>query len=299
MIALVTALVPLVAAPGDVHAQAEIPSVYMQGESFPVKLVYSADGADAKLEGWKLGPGAFDLDGKPLAERAAGSDVALPAGAKLTLELDLAPYLKASKSFSLGVAGAEPQAVTMLQLAPKETKFLDLSPADLAQYQVVMKTDQGDMVVEFYPNEAPNHVKNFLDLCATGFYEGTGFHRVSPTFMIQGGCPKTKTDDARAWGTGDGPRTLNSEFNKIHHARGILSMARSQSPNSASSQFFVITKDSGFLDNQYSVFGKLVSGLDTLDKIANSKGKAGQDGTVKPDVLPRILKTYVVLAGKK
>jgi cyclophilin family peptidyl-prolyl cis-trans isomerase len=268
----------------------------MAGGAYAVKVVYSASEAGS-LEGWRLSAAAFELNGKPLAERPSGASVPFSAGAKITVELDLAAYLPSDSNFTLAFAGKEPTQVTVLKAAPAGVKYLDLAPADLAKYQVVLQTDLGDMTVQFYPNEAPNHVRNFLDLAATGFYDGIGFHRVSPTFMIQGGCPNTKGTNAGSWGTGSGPRQLNAEFNKIHHERGILSMARSQSPNSASSQFFIMTKESGFLDNQYSVFGKLVSGFETLDKIANSKGKAGADGTVKPDVLPRIKKAVVITAG--
>lgn len=296
MSALLPALLSLVPAFGDVQATVEMPSAHLPGGAFAVKVVYSAAEA-GQLEGWRLGAGAFELNGKALGERPAGAPIALPAGAKITVELDLAAYLPSDSNFSLALAGKEPTQVTVIKAAPAGIKFLDLAPADLAQYQVLLQTDLGDMTVQFFPNEAPNHVRNFLDLCATGFYDGVGFHRVSPTFMIQGGDPNTKSPNSASWGTGSGPRQLNAEFNKIHHERGILSMARSTNPNSASCQFFVMTKESGFLDNQYSVFGKLVSGLDTLDKIANSKGKAGPDGTVKPDVLPRIKKAVVLVGG--
>lgn len=296
MLAILPAFLSLVPAFGDVQATVELPGSHLAGGSYPVTVVYSATEAGS-LESWRLSPAAFELNGKPLGERSGGAPVALPAGAKITLELDLASFLPSDSNFTLALAGKEPTQVTVLKAAPAGVKYLDLAPADLAKYQVVLQTDLGDMTVMFYPNEAPNHVRNFLDLCATGFYDGVGFHRVSPSFMIQGGDPNTKNANSAAWGTGNGPRQLNAEFNKIHHDRGILSMARSQNPNSASSQFFIMTKESGFLDNQYSVFGKLVSGFETLDKIANSKGKAGPDGTVKPDVLPRIKKAVVITAG--
>ena len=297
MSALLPVLLSLATASGDVQATVEMPSSHMAGGSFAVKIVYSAAEA-GQLESWRLGMGAFELDGKPLGERPAGAPIALPAGAKITVELDLAALLPSDSNFSLALAGKEPTQVTVLKPAPAGIIFLDLAPADLAKYQVVLQTDLGDMTVQFYPNEAPNHVRNFLDLCATGFYDGVGFHRVSPTFMIQGGDPNTKNPSPASWGSGSGPRQLNAEFNKIHHERGILSMARSTNQNSASCQFFVMTKKSGFLDNQYSVFGKLVAGFDTLDKIANSKGKAGPDGTVKPDVLPRIKKAVIITAAE-
>ncbi|HED64588.1 MAG TPA: peptidylprolyl isomerase [Planctomycetes bacterium] len=169
-----------------------------------------------------------------------------------------------------------------------------MTPEQLKHYRVLLHTNQGDMLVEFLPDVAPNHVRNFLDLCQSGFYVGTLFHRVSPSFMIQGGCPKTKTDDRGAWGTGRGPRMLDAEFNDTKHVRGILSMARGPSPNSASSQFFIMSADSLFLDHKYSAFGRLVSGYDTLDKIAAAKGQKRRDGTVKPTSPQRIERTIIL-----
>ena len=135
----------------------------------------------------------------------------------------------------------------------------------------VITTSDGVMIVEFYPDVAPNHVANFNKLAKSGFYDGTCFHRVIKGFMIQGGDPNTKNDANKdAWGQGGPGYTVNAEFNSKHHARGILSMARAQDPNSAGSQFFICHGDSGFLDGQYTVFGNLIKGFDVLDKIANS-----------------------------
>ncbi len=129
----------------------------------------------------------------------------------------------------------------------------------------------GVMVVEFYPDVAPNHVANFEKLARVGFYDGTCFHRVIPGFMIQGGDPNTKNDNAKdTWGQGGPGYNVNAEFNSKHHARGILSMARSNDPNSAGSQFFICQADCGQLDGQYTVFGNLIKGFDVLDKIATT-----------------------------
>ena len=178
--------------------------------------------------------------------------------------------------------------------APEGLDFTAMNTTELAKYVVMLQTNRGNLMVEFWPEVAPNHVRNYLDLSYTGFYDGVLFHRVSPTFMIQGGCPNTKTDRKSAWGTGSGPRQLNSEFNEKKHVRGVLSMARGQSPNSASSQFFVMTADSFFLDGQYSVFGRLVSGFGALDRIANAKGRKSADGTARPDEPQRIEKAIVL-----
>jgi len=135
----------------------------------------------------------------------------------------------------------------------------------------VITTSEGVMVLEFYPDVAPNHVANFKKLARSGFYDGTCFHRVIPGFMIQGGDPNTKNDSAKdSWGQGGPGYTINAEFNSKHHARGILSMARTSDPNSAGSQFFICHADAGNLDGQYTVFGNLIKGFDVLDKIATT-----------------------------
>ncbi|WP_232037916.1 peptidylprolyl isomerase [Candidatus Nitrosocosmicus franklandus] len=134
-----------------------------------------------------------------------------------------------------------------------------------------IETTQGPIKVEFYPDIAPNHVKNFQDLARKGFYDGIVFHRIVPGFVIQAGDPNTKNDSASrdSWGTGGPGYTINQEFNSIPHERGILSMARTNDPNSAGSQFFIVLNDSKFLDNQYTVFGRVIEGLEVVDKIAD------------------------------
>lgn len=135
----------------------------------------------------------------------------------------------------------------------------------------VITTSLGVMVVEFYPDVAPNHVANFKKLARAGFYDGTAFHRVIPGFMIQGGDPNTKDDSKKdTWGMGGPGYSIKAEFNSKHHARGILSMARSSDPDSAGSQFFICHADAGSLDGQYTVFGNLIKGFDVLDKIATT-----------------------------
>jgi len=134
----------------------------------------------------------------------------------------------------------------------------------------VLETPLGKIEFEFLEDLAPGHVKNFKDLANEDFYNNTTFHRVIPGFMIQGGDPNTKSDDRSTHGMGGPGRTIKAEFNDEPHDRGIVSMARSQDPDSAGSQFFVVVKDSHFLDGQYTVFGKVVSGMDVADKIVNS-----------------------------
>ena len=135
----------------------------------------------------------------------------------------------------------------------------------------VINTTEGEMVIEFWPDVAPGHVENFKKLARQGFYDGTCFHRVIKDFMIQGGDPLTKDPKMEArWGTGDPGYKIKAEFNDRHHDRGVLSMARSQDPNSAGSQFFICHGNPRFLDRQYTAFGKLIKGDDVLEIIATT-----------------------------
>ena len=135
--------------------------------------------------------------------------------------------------------------------------------------KAVIKTKYGDMEIVFFPEKAPNHVHNFVKLAKSGYYNGTIFHRVIPGFMIQGGDPNTKDPKKpETYGMGGPSEKLKAEFNDTPHRRGIVSMARTNDPNSAGSQFFIVVKDSNFLDGQYTVFGEVVKGMDVADKIA-------------------------------
>ncbi len=143
----------------------------------------------------------------------------------------------------------------------------------MSQYEnkvVELHTGAGQIDIRFFPDVAPNHVKNFIDLAEKGFYTGTKFHRVVQGFMIQGGDPNTKAGDPRMWGTGGSGTNVKAEFNSVSHKRGILSMARSNHPDSASSQFFIVVADSDFLDNNYTVFGQVTKGMDVADKIVTA-----------------------------
>ena len=139
-----------------------------------------------------------------------------------------------------------------------------------AQEIAVIETKFGKIEMELFADKAPGHVKNFKDLAKTGFYDGTIFHRVIPGFMIQGGDPNTKSDDRATHGMGGPGHSINAEFNDTLHKRGILSMARSQDPNSAGSQFFIVVKKSSFLDGKYTAFGKVLSGMAVADQIVNA-----------------------------
>lgn len=144
----------------------------------------------------------------------------------------------------------------------------DKAPAKASK--AVIKTKFGEMEIVFFPEKAPKHVENFLSLAKSGFYNGTIFHRVIPGFMIQGGDPNTKDlNKPETYGMGGPSHRLKAEFNDIPHRRGILSMARTNDPNSAGSQFFIVVKDSHFLDGQYTAFGEVVKGMEVADKIVS------------------------------
>jgi peptidyl-prolyl cis-trans isomerase B (cyclophilin B) len=145
--------------------------------------------------------------------------------------------------------------------------------------QVRIQTEVGDMVAEFFPDKAPRHVENFIKLAREGFYDGTRFHRVIPGFMIQGGCPNTKDGANGSPGTGDPGYKIDAEFNDVKHVRGVFSMARSQDPNSAGSQFFICHDAASSLDGKYTAFGRLLEGEDTLDAIVGAPCKPGGEGS--------------------
>jgi peptidyl-prolyl cis-trans isomerase B (cyclophilin B) len=134
--------------------------------------------------------------------------------------------------------------------------------------KAIIETKFGSLEITFFPDKAPKHVESFIKLAQSGFYTGTIFHRVIPGFMIQGGDPNTKDkDNTASYGTGGPGYTLKAEFNDRQHTRGILSMARSQSPDSAGSQFFIMVADAPHLNGKYTVFGQVVKGMDVVDKI--------------------------------
>lgn len=155
--------------------------------------------------------------------------------------------------------------------------------ADIA----ILETDAGNIVVRFFPEAAPNHVKNFLDLSRKGFYNGTKFHRVIPGFMIQGGDPNTKTSNVESWGTGDPGYKVKNEFNEIPHVAGILSMARSQDPDSAGSQFFIMHNYNESLNGQYTVFGQVLKGMDVVNKIVTAP-RGAMDRPNKPVAIKNV-----------
>ena len=171
---------------------------------------------------------------------------------------------------------------------------LDVNMINIEDPVVILETNLGEIVIGFFPNDAPNHVKNFIILSQSGFYDGVLFHRIIPGFMIQGGDPNTIDGDPNTWGTGGPDTSVDAEFNTIKHNRGIVSMARSADPNSGGSQFFIVHQDSNFLDEQYTVFGRIITeeSFETLDKIA----AVPTDGNDRPldSEQVRITKTTVL-----
>ena len=174
----------------------------------------------------------------------------------------------------------------------------------------VISTNFGDMVIEFYPDIAPMHVESFMTLANEEYFNGTTFHRVIPGFMIQGGDPNSRNENRATHGTGgragkffglgneEDPSTwlIPQEFSDTPHVKGILSMARTNDPNSASSQFFVCHDNANFLDNNYTVFGKVIDGLDIIDEIANVAKDQNDNPLERVEMSIRIAKRSEVLS---
>jgi peptidyl-prolyl cis-trans isomerase B (cyclophilin B) len=159
---------------------------------------------------------------------------------------------------------------------PVNKKFTKKEIKKMSETKAVIETRLGNIELKFFPDVAPNHVNNLIELAKKGFYDGTTFHRVIPGFMIQGGDPNSKDPDKSKHGMGGPDHSVAAEFNDKPHKRGIVSMARSASPDSAGSQFFICVGDSAFLDGKYTAFGEVVSGMDVADKIV-SKPRDSRD----------------------
>jgi peptidyl-prolyl cis-trans isomerase B (cyclophilin B) len=278
---LSTLLLALPTSIGDPKVTLEVPGYHVPGVPFPVRITLAAPADGATVEGKQISAAAFAVDGAPLADVAMPASMTLAAGETKTIEIDLGGKLPASGSFQLSAPGWDlpAKAVRVLEPAPKDVPFMDVPVEELDGYNVLLRTNRGDILAEFWPDVAPNHVRNFLDLSATGFYDGVTFHRVIPGFMIQGGDPD-------GTGTGRGPRMLKAEFSDEKHERGVLSMARSQDPNSASSQFFVMHAVAPHLDKGYSAFGKVVDGMDTVDRIVSTP-TGQQNRPLSPQIIQR------------
>jgi peptidyl-prolyl cis-trans isomerase B (cyclophilin B) len=151
----------------------------------------------------------------------------------------------------------------------KDKKFTPEEIKKMSETKAIIETKFGNIELKFFPEAAPGHVSNFLELAKKGFYDGTTFHRVIPGFMIQGGDPNTKSPDRSQHGMGGPGYTIKAEFSEKPHKKGILSMARAQDPNSAGSQFFICVAKASSLDGKYSVFGEVTSGIEVVDQIVS------------------------------
>ena len=170
------------------------------------------------------------------------------------------------------------EEIEVIEVEKQEDNKNQVQSNSMSNPKAIIETKYGNIVIELLPDVAPKHVENFIKLSKDGFYDGTTFHRVIPGFMIQGGDPNSKDNDRSNDGMGGPGYTINAEFNEISHKRGILSMARSNDPNSAGSQFFIVVKDSTQLDRQYTVFGRVTEGMDVADKIVSVE----RDGNDNP-----------------
>jgi len=300
---------------------------HFDGESYVVEV--SFEGAEgAMLDGWALTPGAVLVDGEPAGARDESlGKMALPPGAAIEIGIDVGAALagKSTATISFAPEYSDAPAVDVevwrgldetidfcavgdradalwkdsgsaREYAAPLEGARTIEDGEIANYGVVLVTNEGEMSFELWPDVAPGHCRNFLDLVSRGFYDGTKFHRVMPGFMIQGGCPNTKDKHPSQWGVGSGPRNIKAEFNDKDHVRGVLSTARGPSPDSASSQFFVMHGPAKHLNGQYTAFGEMLAGEDVLDVIANAPGSPipGVGGT-RPSDDKVILKARVVV----
>jgi peptidyl-prolyl cis-trans isomerase B (cyclophilin B) len=170
------------------------------------------------------------------------------------------------------------------------------APTPSTAPRAIIHTTAGDLTLEFWPDVAPKTVENFLKLAKEGFYNGTAFHRIIKGFMIQGGCPHTKAGATGTPGTGGPGYQIKAEFNAKPHVRGVISMARSQHPDSAGCQFFIVHGDARFLDRQYTAFGQLVAGDEVLEAIATIPCSGPERST--PSKRIEITSIEVVAPGK-
>jgi cyclophilin family peptidyl-prolyl cis-trans isomerase len=156
----------------------------------------------------------------------------------------------------------------------------------------VMETSAGKILIRFFPNKAPETVKNWIKLAESKFYDGTKFHRTIPGFMIQGGDPNTKDGPQQTWGTGGPGYTIKDELNDIAHEPGILSMAHA-GPNTGGSQFFIMVGVAPHLNNVHTAFGEVVEGMNVVDKIVATP-TSDQNGTVQADMVKTIKSVKIV-----
>ncbi len=313
LLSLVAFSVPTLAQDAPYKVSLSADSYVRLGDTIQVKLELEALQNCKIPHGWITGD-AFRLrvNGKNLGPLGKvdpkASGFRLKAGTKMKLTIpilskDLASHLGdmvkpgAILKCELGLPKM-PSAIATFQMV-KEPQAKDLAKLDLARTKIAMVTNFGTMVISFRPDKAPKTVANFVKLSLKHFYDKTKFHRVIPGFMIQGGDPNSKNDNPDDDGLGDPGYKIEAEFNDLKHARGVLSMARSADPNSAGSQFFICHAAASHLDGKYTAFGKLVDGLDTLDRICKVPlgfNRGGQKTRPTKDVV--VLRTVVLPVWK-
>jgi cyclophilin family peptidyl-prolyl cis-trans isomerase len=182
----------------------------------------------------------------------------------------------------------KPVKITSIRIEPKKVEPFKNATVDQLRREVLLRTSLGDLTLEMDPNVAPEHVRNFLKLVETGWYDRTSFHRVIPGFVAQGGLGTTRAEGAGhpadRW-----VRNLKAEFNPTLHIRGVLSMARASDPNSASTSFFLVMGRAEHLDGKYTVFGKVLDGFDTLESIERV-ARNGETPVERVELIEAIIK---------
>lgn len=294
--------------PGLRATLSPVQSLVRAGDPIDLRLVLQID-ADTQVPG-KLLTGADleitvgDKPGPRIHEPGRGGTVQLAKGTRIerTLTFPSSRFVPApdpSEVAYVAIAWRELAGTSCVVKVAPDTKNLDVATLDFEKTRIVLVTNYGEMTVSLLPKKAPKTVEAFVKRCAEGFYNGTKFHRVIRGFMIQGGDPNTKDDSKpETWGTGGPGYTLPAEFSDVKHLRGTLSMARGTEPNSAGSQFFIVHADSPHLDRQYTAFGNVEAGIDTLDSIANTPC-AGPGTPPSLPIKPVVLLGTVVLPVKK
>jgi len=293
-----------------VRVTVDAPGIFVPGEPYPVELEVDTPPDGGALPIWAVSASAFDLDGVSLGARGGEGKIPLSPGQTLRTTFDLEKAIVACSGFQgrdfrlayAGIPGVEPRRVTFLERAERGIDFQQLPLPQLDDYDVVLQTSHGWIWLQLWPEVAPQHVRNFLDLAYTGFYDDSEFHRVIPGFMIQGGSAKPGRP---------APRRLKNEFNDRRHVPGVLSMARLPQDlpdaagklvpafDSATCEFFIVHKVSPHLDGQYTAFGRVVAGLDVVERIVESVKEfydPRDPRTHKPRVRQVIRKALVVKA---
>lgn len=254
---------------GDYVAKFSAPELFIQGEPYRVTVdVVGVGETSSEMPAWLLTPAAWLVDNKPLTRREAEGSIGIDPGQQISLSIDIAPRIlerfdgdPVDFRVAFAESGVDPVDVIYLALPERGINFEELPKEQLGNYQVVLQTTGGPIWLEMWPDVAPNHVRNFLDLSSKGFYDGSPFYRIIPAFMIQGG---------RAASGEAAPRKLDAEFNSRSHRAGVLSAARLPNDiNSATSEFFIVHKNQPGLDGDYSGFGRVIMGMDAVDNIVD------------------------------